>query len=86
MRSSGPDTLNDGGHADQEVVLLLFALDALIKVLLDLFQAANKGVLRAGRHLVPHEDSELIDLLPLVLEGQESADLEMASPRRCYRR
>ena len=32
----------------------------------------------ASETLVAHQDADLVDLLPLVLEGQEGADLEVA--------
>ena len=66
------------GNAGQEVVLLLFGFQAVVQPRLDLLQPVGERLLGAARNLVAHEDADGIDLLPLVLQAQQAADLEVA--------
>ena len=66
------------GNARQEVVLEFLFLQAGVQPRPGLLQPFGEGLLRAARHLVAHEDADGIDLLPLVLQAQQAADLEVA--------
>ena len=73
-----PHGLDDGRHAVEEVVAFLLAFDAVVERLLDLLNAGDEGLPGAPRDLVAHEDAELVELLPLAVQGQQGADLEVA--------
>ncbi len=72
------DRLHDGRNAGEEVVLLLLGFQAVVQPRLDLLQSVGERLLGAARNLVAHEDANGIDLLPLVLQAQQPADLEVA--------
>src|SRR5215204_1492433 len=73
------DSLHYRGHARKEVVLLLFSLYTLVQVLgYDRLDTFEKSLLGALGDLVSHEDSQLVQLLPLTIESQESADLKVS--------
>ena len=72
------DRFHDGGNAREEVVFLLLGFQAVVQPRLDLLQSLSKRLLGPARNLVAHEDANRIDLLPLVLQAQQPADLEVA--------
>ena len=74
-RTDGGD---DGRHTRQEIVLRLFAFQAGIETLRDLFQAFRESPFRPHRDLVAHQDAEAIDRLPLFTQCEQRADLEVA--------
>jgi hypothetical protein len=75
----GSETVDNGGDSPQKVVALFFRFDTVIKMLFGLIERLKKSTLGAGRHLTPHQDSELVDFLPFVVECEEGADLEVSS-------
>jgi hypothetical protein len=70
---------NDGGHAGQKIILLLFALHAVVQQTLDAGDALHQCSLGALGDLVTHEDADLIQLLPFAVQRQQGANLEIAS-------
>ena len=72
------DAFGDGRDADKEVIALLLAFQARVQVADGPRQPLLEGILRAKGNLAAHEDAELIDLLPLIGQGQQRADLEVA--------
>ncbi len=75
---AGADRLDDGCDAVEEVVFLLFGLDAVVEFAGNPRQSFVKRLAGAPRHLVAHQDADAVDLLPLVAQRQQRADLEVA--------
>jgi hypothetical protein len=57
---------------------LFFGLDAGIEAGADVVQALDEGVFSSPGDFIAHEDADLVGLLPLVFEGEEGADFEIA--------
>jgi hypothetical protein len=74
---AGTDGLDDGRDAHEEVVLLLLRFEAGIEAVADAPEALDERGASAAGDLVAHEDADLIDLLPLVLQAEQGADLEI---------
>jgi len=62
---------DDSRNAVQEVVAFLLLLDTLVELLRGATsQRFAEGPASAGRHVAAHEDSDLVQLLPLAVEAQ----------------
>lgn len=72
------DGLDYGGSPGEEIVFLFFIFERAVEPVLDLGQALGEDGAGALRDLVAHEEANLVELLPLAVEGQERADLEVA--------
>ena len=73
------DGLVDGRDAGQEIILLFLGLDAAVELLGDLWHQSREQYLPgAGGDFVAHQDPDLVQLLPLTIQSQQRADLEVA--------
>ena len=70
--------LNDLVHPGQKIVLLLFTLDAVVKQLPDPRETFSQCAVGTLGNLVPHQNADLIQLLPLAIEGQQGTDFKIA--------
>jgi hypothetical protein len=66
-------------HAAEERVLCLLLFDTRIETVLSASaHRLQKRLSGPAAHLIAHENADLLDLLPLTVEFEESADLEEA--------
>ncbi len=72
------DRLDNRRNSREKVVFLLLSFEAVVKPGLDSLDSLGKGLPGAARDFVAHQDADRIDLLPLVAQAQEPADLEEA--------
>ena len=78
LNLSDANCFDNCGYAVQKVVLFLLGLDALIEAAGNVREAFLKGLLRAARDFVAHEQTNTVNLLPLSVERKQRADLEKA--------
>src|SRR5688572_381963 len=72
-----PERGNDRWHTAEKVVFRLLGFQASIEPLSDLFQSFPERPLRSHRDLVSHQNAKVIDSLPLPIQGEQRADLEI---------
>jgi hypothetical protein len=77
LNLSASNGLNDLFQPGQEVVLLLFALNAVVQQLADTRKTFNQCTLSTLGYLVTHQDTDLIQLLPLAVKGQQGTDFKV---------
>ncbi|WP_394757453.1 hypothetical protein, partial [Rhodoferax sp.] len=70
--------LDDSGHTGEKVVFLFLALNAVIEETFNADYAVHQRALGSLTDLVTHEDANLVQLLPLAIQRQQRANLEIA--------
>ena len=70
------DGLNHCLYTLQERVRPLLVLQTVIESAYSLAQRFLEHTVRAQRHLVAHQQADLLKLLPLAVEGEQRSDLE----------
>ena len=75
----GPDSFDDGRHAREEIIGLLFLFNAAVE---DGFRSFakpfEKRLAGSCRHFLAQQNPNLVELLPARLQRQERADFEEA--------
>lgn len=75
---SAPQRIDHGSHPVEEIALSLLGLDAVVQTLRDLGKTLVEGLLRSPADLVAHQNTHPVDLLPLSVQREQCADLEIA--------
>ena len=71
--------LNDLGYPSQKIILLLFALNAVVQQLTNTRKALSQCKVCALGDFVTHQDADLIELLPLAIQSQQGTDFKITS-------
>lgn len=74
---AGADGVHDRRNADEEIVLFFRVFQAVVERGGDFLESRFECCLGPHRALVAHEDADVIDLLPLVLQREQRADFEV---------
>ena len=75
---AGLQRLENAGNADEEIVLLLRGVETLLHLVDEKVGRLLKDGTRPLRHLVAEDDPHLVQLLPLSVQRQKPADLQIA--------
>ncbi len=65
------NAFDNGIDPGEKIVVKLFLLDARIKDGSDFREAPLKGIARSERAFITHEDANLINLLPFILQREQ---------------
>ncbi len=74
---AGADCLDDGRDTRKEVIGAFFVFEAVLEPLTCAAEAPGKCVPGAEGNLIAHENANLVDLLPFILQGEQGADFEV---------
>ena len=72
------DAVHDRRNAVEKIVLDLLRIQRAIQAPHNALQTLVEGLGRAHRYLVTHQQADLVDLLPALLQHQQCANLKVA--------
>jgi hypothetical protein len=72
------EALDNIWYTFQKLISFFLYFDTLVEMALGLVEGLKECTFGARRDLTTHQDAELINFLPLIIESQQRANLEVA--------